>query len=471
MSASGINYSPFPEDPNKIPTDATLADLEAMVSGPVNSQIPEFSATEKQQLEGRQWPEQMSEAAFQGQAGEFVRLVLPQTEADPHALLLTFLVCFGSITGRGPYYQVEATRHHVNLHMVLVGDTAKARKGTATDRALQVLRAVDADFVRDRKRSGLSSGEGLIQAVRDPREEDVSVKERSGTFRLERQVVDSGEPDKRLLVVESEFASPLQASGREGNILSAILRDAWDGNPLRVLARSNKDSCEQPHISLIGNITMEELHRLLTDTDKANGFGNRILWCCARRSKLLPHGGTPPEPSEWEHLISRLKSALAAAREPGRVIFSNEAARAWEGAYPLLTQGATGLFGSMTARAEAQCVRLAMLYAILDSSRVIRLEHLEAALEVWIYCEDSVRCIFGDALGDATADAIVRMLKGEPDGMTQTELSHAFGRHKPAAELQRALSVLLERNLISCTRRGTAGAPVTIYSILAKEAK
>jgi hypothetical protein len=97
----------------------------------------------------------------------------------------------------------------------------------------------------------------------------VQVKDKSGPQRFERQIVDNGEADKRLFVVESEFGSVLQQSGRDGNILSAILRDAWDGKPLRVLARSNKDSCQKPHITMLGNVTVEELQRLLTTNDKA----------------------------------------------------------------------------------------------------------------------------------------------------------------------------------------------------------
>jgi hypothetical protein len=161
------------------------------------------------------WPEPMSKAAFHGLAGDFVGLVLPETEADPQALLVTFLVGFGCLVGRKPFYQVESTRHGCNLFSVIVGDTSKSRKGTATDRAMYILSFVDSAFMETRKRSGLSSGEGLIHAVRDAREEDVPVKERSKPQRVERQIVDTGEPDKRLLVNESEFGSVLQQSGRD----------------------------------------------------------------------------------------------------------------------------------------------------------------------------------------------------------------------------------------------------------------
>jgi hypothetical protein len=368
--------------------------------------------------------------------------------------------------GRKPFYQVESTRHGMNEFAVIVGDTSKSRKGTATDRAMAILAQVDPEFMASRRRSGLSSGEGLIQAVRDAREEDVQVKDKNGPQRFERQVVDTGEPDKRLLVVESEFASVLQQSGRDGNILSAIVRDSWDGKALRVLARSNKDSCQEPHIAVLGNITIEELQRLLTTNDKANGFGNRILWVCAKRPKKLPHGGRPLDEAKVKALVSSLQSALNFAMNAGRVEFDAESSRAWESAYEVLTEGADGIFGSMTARAEAHVVRLASLYSLLDSSETIRLPQLRAAQEVWAYREDSVREIFGDGLGDETADTILRMLKTAPDGMTQTAINRAFHSHKSAAELERALALLQKRYKVTPETVETGGGPATLWRLL-----
>ena len=131
--------------------------------------------------------------------------------------------------------------------------------------------------------------------------------------------------------------------------------------------------------------------------------------------------------------------SFEAARELGSVEFDDEAFHAWANVYTMLSQGAKGLFGSMTARAEAQTLRLTMLYALLDRSRLIRLEHLRAAQEIWGYCEESVRFIFGDTIGDETADAILKLFRSAPGGMTQTEIHRALGNHKSAPEMGRAL--------------------------------
>src|SRR6516165_10789743 len=76
------------------------------------------------------WPV-LAPAAYHGLAGEVVARILPDTESDPVALLLQFLVSFGNSLGRQPYYLIEQDRHFTNLFTVLVGQTSKSRKGSA----------------------------------------------------------------------------------------------------------------------------------------------------------------------------------------------------------------------------------------------------------------------------------------------------------------------------------------------------
>ena len=414
------------------------------------------------------WLQRMDERAFYGLAGDFVRLIRNSTEADDHAILVSFLAGVGAMMGRGGYFTVEDTRHSPNLFVTVVGDSAKSRKGTGTDRVMRMLSRVDPAFVEQNKASGLSSGEGLIHAVRDPRVEDVEVKERGVPPRRELETVDAGVLDKRLLVVESEFAQALQAAGRDGSILSPILRDAWDGKTLRVLARSNKDRATAPHISIIANITSEELKRLLTANDKANGMGNRFLWVCAQRSKLLPHGGDRISEEAMEELAARIREAVVFGSTAGELTWDAEAKAAWGRVYERISAPAEGLLGHMTARGDAQCRRLALLYALLDQSPEIRMPHLKAALKVWSYCEESVRYLFGDATGDETADAILRSLAGATDGMSATEISAIFGRNLPRTELQRALGILRDRGLVVSAKQQTGGAPITLWTVVTK---
>jgi hypothetical protein len=121
----------------------------------------------------------------------------------------------------------------------------------------------------------------------------------------------------------------------------------------------------------------------------------------------------------------------------------------------------------MTARAEAQTVRIALIYAALDGSNRIDMPHLLAALEVWRYCEESVRAIFGDVSGDETADAIIELLRTSPEGLAQTEFNNLFQRHKRSADIQLALGVLQERGLVRYEKRETDGRPRIVWFLVA----
>lgn len=409
----------------------------------------------------RQWPAPLSDAVFSGLSGEFVRLVEPHTEADPAALLFQFLAAMGSIIGRGPHCRAGADRHHTNLFMVIVGNSAKARKGMSWGEVRRVCELTDIGWTKTRILSGLSSGEGLIHAVRDEIKELVPIKEKGRIVDREEQVTDAGERDKRLLCMESELAQPLQCAAREGSTLSAVIRQAWDGNPLRVLAKGARATCAEPHVSIIGHITSTELQRLLSESDAANGFANRFLWVCSTRSKFLPFGGKV-DSEALASLGDRLREAVSFARSVREMTWTPDAARLWEETYPTLSQGKPGLLGTVTARAEAQTWRLAMLYALLGKSPEIRTDDLRAALELWRYSADSAAYIFGQALGDSTADAIMDLLRTRPDGVTRTELSTHFDRNKTKAQLDAAIALAQSSGLLRIERRETGGRPVEV---------
>jgi hypothetical protein len=73
------------------------------------------------------WPAPPDPVAYHGLPGQIVTRIAPHTEADPAAILVQLLVCCGALIGRDAHYRVEATHHHPNEFVVLVGDSAKAR--------------------------------------------------------------------------------------------------------------------------------------------------------------------------------------------------------------------------------------------------------------------------------------------------------------------------------------------------------
>ncbi len=367
------------------------------------------------------WPAPLAPGSFCGLTGDIVRAIEPHSEADPAALLVQFLTMFGNAIGRSAHFIAEADLHYTNIFTALVGATAKGRKGTSQGQIQNLFNSVDEEWVRNRVQSGLSSGEGLIWAVRDPIEKAEPIRDKKKITGYQKVIVDQGVEDKRLLAFEGELASTLRVLGRDGNTLSALIRQAWDKGDLRVLTKNNPAQATSAHISIIGHITRDELRRYLDTTEAGNGFANRFLWVCVRRSKLLPFGGKIQE-VDFSPLIKRLSEAVLFARRATRLQRDDEANTVWAEIYCELSEGKPGLLGAVISRAEPQVMRLACLYALLDRSTVICRRHLEAGLAVWRYCEDSARFIFGDSLGDPVADEIFRALRQAVNGMTRTEI-------------------------------------------------
>ena len=408
----------------------------------------------------RVYPARLDEAAFHGLAGEIVRTIEPHSEADAAALLLQSLVAFGALVGRGPHVRVEGDEHHGNLFIVLVGGTSKARKGTSWGRIREIFsRVANCQKVV----SGLSSGEGLKYAVRDAVKRTERDKETGQYVEIE---VDSGVPDKRLLVTEPEFSLVLRQSARAGNTLSATIRSAWDTGCLATLTKNDPVIATGAHISIIGHITADELRAELTATDTANGFANRFLFMCARRSKLLPFGGGALTEAVVADLAGRIARAVEHARKLGAVEMTEAARESWSSVYPTLSEGYPGLLGTVTARAEAQCIRLALLYALLDSAEQIDRPHLLAAIAVWERAEGSARYIFGSALGDPVADEILRALRAAGSiGMTRTAIRDLFKRHEKAERIGAALDLLARCRLaVRHDRPAQGGRPAELWT-------
>jgi hypothetical protein len=273
--------------------------------------------------------------------------------------------------------------------------------------------------------------------------------------------IDGGVSDKRLLIVESEFCRVLKVMGRDTNTLSAVLRNAWDQDRLQTLTKNAPATATGTHISMIGHITRDELCRNLTQTETGNGFGNRFLWMCVRRSKSLPEGGSLTQ-ADLAPLVERLRAAVTYAEQVSEIRRDDQARELWASVYPALSEGGSGMVGAMTSRADAQVMRLACIYTLLDLSSVIRTPHLEAALAVWKYAESSTRYIFGGKQGDPITDTILMKLKENfPEKLTQTQISKLFQGHQDASKIEQALVALEREGLVTQKTTKTGGRPAT----------
>jgi hypothetical protein len=403
------------------------------------------------------WPEPPAAAAFAGLAGEAVDAILPHTEADAAAILSQFLIGFGNAIDRTMHIVADGARHHANEYGVLVGDTGRARKGTAWRRARAILSWAIEEWTRTNIVMGAASGEGIIYRLRDERPETVGQKGVPNA-------PDPGVADKRLLILDEEFARVLRMSDRTGNTLADILRLGWDGETLENATKNSPLKASNPHLSFIAHTTIEELAECLPLVDLHNGLGNRILWACVRRSKILPFGGQVPE-KLIQDIGEGLRLAIEFARSRGEIGMTETARTVWSDLYREITEPRSGIYGAATARAEAHLLRLALMYAALDKAEAIGPKHLASAKAMWDFHDRSAAYLFGKRASDPDVNKLLDALKAAANGLTRTEIKRdVFRGHKTSEALAKLLSGMLAKNLIHRSTEKTSGRPAERFS-------
>lgn len=352
--------------------------------------------------------------ALYGLAGRIVRKILPETETHPAALLMHILLRYGNIVGRRPYFQVEDTRHYANEFCAITGKTSDARKGTAHDRIGKVFERLDPDWERECCMSGFGSGEGLIRRIAEKSDATVS----------ENEEVRVRFSDPRVFIREGELSSILSVSSREGNVLGPTLRNAWDGKNLENNTVKGTLIARNPHVSAIGDITIKELRKLLSEVEKNNGSANRWAFMFVERTRVIPEANVN---FDWSKERQQLMKAIKLGKTRQRM-FRTEAARVlWARKYKSLTSAGEDSIAAMTSRGPAHIARWSMIFALLDCSTHIESKHLRAAMALWDYSKRSVLYIFNTFQPDKTQSKIIDYLKtsggATVSGITQVVFS------------------------------------------------
>ena len=195
-----------------------------------------------------------------------------------------------------------------------------------------------------------------------------------------------------------------------------------------MLVKNAPDRATGAHISIVGHITTAELRSYLDDVEMMNGFANRLLMCCARRSKILPCSEEVDQQA-LQDIASRVRHALEETRKVSELRFGDAALEEWKKLYPALSAERHDEIGAITARAEALVSRVAFVYAMLDAKTEVEPEHLTAAHAVWDYSVASVEHIF--SAPDEVADDILAALRSNSSGLTRTEISNLFHNMRP----------------------------------------
>lgn len=430
------------------------------------------AAAESKDDAGPLAPPQMRPEGFPPLLKQVCDMATSNSEAHPVAVAANVIAFFSALVGRAPFQRVGDAVLHCRPFLIVTGKSGKARKGTAENLPRRIFNQVDVLYTRrlqidERLRihaGGLSTGEGIAWAIRDGKDPDENGK--GG---------DPGVIDKRLLVIESEFANVLAHCRREGNTLSATVRNLWDGRDLEPLTKSAPTRASSPHVCIVGHITGHELRERATDGDAANGLLNRMMILFVYRPRLVPLP-TRTSDTDVDAIATRIADAAHAAvrGEPfgnctHEIALSDEAAQMWCETYPRLTRDREGKIGALLARTEIYARQLAMIFALLDQRAEIEPCDLRAAI-AWVdYWIESAAFVFRSGDGDDELDPFARevfqMITARP-GITSTELQKHYQGNR-SKEVRAALETLLNLAppLVIARKdaRTTGRAPVRYY--------
>jgi hypothetical protein len=384
----------------------------------------------------------LREEALYGIAGKIVRKLAEHSEASEPNLLGHFLGIFSNVVGRTSYTWLANNKYYANTFQVIVGDTSKARKGTAYRMVLNhIFLEIDPTWKADNRLEGLGSGEGLIQAVRDPSIDSKGIN-------------DPGVTDKRLLLVEEEFAALLSKMNQKNSILSPTLRTLWDSGNFSQKTKYNPIQTTNAHISLIGHITEYELEEAFKDVEAANGFGNRFLWFAVMRGKKELITRTL-EAYSFTDEISRLKESINFSRKDQCIQLSTKAKFLFNDFYQTISECPKGYLGRLCSRSEAHLLKIALIYALLDCSTEIDEINLRAAMALVQFSIDSCNFLFQRKRFSSEQLKILTALEASPDPISRGNLlKHVFASNLLAAKLDEILLDLEHLGLIYSKKEG-----------------
>jgi hypothetical protein len=403
---------------------------------------------------------------FYGPIGDIVREIDPMTEASPIGVLASLLTMCGNYLGRDFYVPVGADRHFPTLHTLLIGSSALARKGTAGNLGLLVMREIDKDWVDNNVARALNSGQGIVQTVKNRNDESHEA---------------NGINDRRMLFLITEFGDVLIKARISGCTIMPTLRDAWDSGDLDNTSVTRPTRVRGASVGVLGMITSEELKDQLDLKQLATGSLNRLLLVQVERSKEID--GHPPiiESKHFAEPVARLRGNLERVRDarPPFVQVANTgcplvlsdkamvAARRIKKAKE--TKGENWIEAG-NQRAYVQILRVAIVYAVADGASRIEPAHLQAAEAFVDYAATGIVELGTGELQDVVPQRILTYMQAEPTrAVARSEISNdVFHRNAPSKQLEESYRLLKKLGLIEeHTVKPPKGRPTTVYRLRA----
>lgn len=384
---------------------------------------------------------QIGPDAFYGIAGQLANEVSAIDGVSKEAILMQFLICIGNLCGQKFYYFIGGKKIYPSDFLILCGSTGSSKKGTSFSDVKWFFDKYWPEFTHSRLKTGVNSGEGLINCIRD---KIISI-EKDKTGKEIEVIKDQGALSKIVLFLEPELSRLLKAGKREGSTVTETIRNAWDQVPLEINTSQRSIRSTDYNVSLIAHITPNELKSLVTDIDSSNGFLNRFLFCLAGNAepKVFPEPFEKVRFSFSTELVTLISFINSIESE---VIDLDESARVYyEDIYKEYFYKPESEISDLIGRNIPHLLKMAMLYAILDRSPFIKTEHLKASKALIDFSENSIRYIFKDKIYNKKEKKILYFLSKHSGHSSRGKIqSDCFKNNISKEELD-----LLSNNLTS----------------------
>jgi hypothetical protein len=410
-------------------------------------------------------------AALYGNLGRAASVLSAHTQADVIALLHMILAWFGSIVGFKPWTAVDnSPPHRANIGIVVVGRTGTGRKTTAwfavrdfLSMPFEALLAAHQTWLAwqwsENVTANVKSGEYVVHMIRD------EITTAAG------HVSDVGVFDKRKLVYEPEFSRLLKDKGKEGNTLSEIHRQTHDETTLHNGAKTSPEKATNQHVSWVCTSTERDIHTHLAPDDLSNGFANRDMFCISKRSlqSATSDARIAVAPVAQELFEALLASDPYDTQWDGFVPFSADALDFWNsianGFEAVLVTD--DLVGDMEVRFGFHVMKLALIEALANGSRVIEKQHLLASLAIRHHGVGAVEFLFRSVVGANGSKVLAQMHEHPGHRITATEVRDLFSRNLPKRAQASLMDGLVRQGLIRrVAMKVQVGRPPTSWELV-----
>lgn len=322
------------------------------------------------------------ETMLYGVIGQVAKAGAAGKGLNPVAIALATMVWLSSAVSPRITLAVGDTKHPARIFGVHVGRSATGGKGDSINLLNKIRKYLDARYPNLTPMfhsGGLSTREGLALKVHDGYED-------------KGRTIDPV-ADKRLMVLESEFVKLLKL-GKSDNPILAVIRELWDfGGSIQPLTKTAPIRATNPHITIYGNVTPDELKSTINLTEIYGGTVNRFLFIFAERLQMVPF---PPETPDsivvdyaerFADIILWAKENYGSDQDDHQtkdVTLSAEAMSLWEKEYDRLARPyGSSVVVDATNRRAPYALRIALLFAITDKTHTIEVRHLKSAI-AWV---------------------------------------------------------------------------------------